>query len=69
MEGHLMGGRLRCSRYEPKLDDLLADEVVMMPVLRSAGLDRREFRELMAETAKRLGDRGRWSDDPSAVES
>ncbi len=57
-----MDGRLRCSRDEPKLDDLLADEVMMLPVLRSAGLDRDEFRQLMAETARRLDDRERRSD-------
>jgi hypothetical protein len=57
-----MGGRLRCSRDEPKLDDLLADEVMMLPVLRSAGLDRDEFRQLMAETARRLDDREGRSD-------
>jgi hypothetical protein len=57
-----MDGRLRCSRDEPKLDDLLADEVMMLPVLRSAGLDRDEFRQLMAKTARRLDDRERRSD-------
>lgn len=57
-----MDGRPLCCRYEPSLEDLLADEV-MMPVLRSAGLDRPEFRELMAQTARRLQGRGRRNDD------
>jgi hypothetical protein len=52
-----MSGRLLCCRYEPTLDDLLAEDEVMMPVLRSAGLDRSEFRELLIETARRLGGR------------
>jgi hypothetical protein len=52
-----MSGRLLCCRYEPSLDDLLAEDEVMMPVLRSAGLDRSEFRELLLETARRLEDR------------
>jgi hypothetical protein len=45
-----------CCRYEPSLDDLLADEM-MEPVLKSAGLDTRGFREMMVETARRLGHR------------
>jgi hypothetical protein len=49
-----MSGRLSCCGYEPSLDDLLAEDEVMMPVLRSAGLDRSEFRELLIETARRL---------------
>ena len=44
-----------CCRYEPSLEDLLADEV-MAPVLRSAGFDRQGFRAMMAETARRLDD-------------
>ncbi|MGH7047940.1 MAG: hypothetical protein ACREE2_16295 [Stellaceae bacterium] len=47
-----------CCRYRPSLDDLLADEV-MQPVLRSAGLERHELREMMVETARRLEDRDR----------
>jgi hypothetical protein len=47
-----------CCRYEPSLDDLLADEM-MEPVLKSAGLDAQEFREMMVETARRFEDRGR----------
>ena len=56
-----MGERLGCCRYEPSLEDLLADEV-MMPVLRSAGLEAHEFREMMVETARRIEDRDRQSD-------
>jgi hypothetical protein len=51
-----MDGRSACCRYEPSLEDLLADEV-MTPVLRSAGLEAREFREMMAETARRVESR------------
>ena len=53
-----MDGRFECCRYEPSLEDLLADEV-MAPVLRSAGLDAVGFREMMVETARRLEDRER----------
>ncbi len=53
-----MDERLDCCRYRPSLDDLLADEV-MQPVLRSAGLDRHELREMMVETARRIEDRDR----------
>lgn len=56
-----MDGRFECCRYEPSLEDLLADEV-MTPVLRSAGLEAAEFREMMVETARRLGDRERRSE-------
>jgi hypothetical protein len=48
-----MAGRVECCRYEPSLDDLLDDEV-MAPVLRSAGYDTNGFRDLMAETARRI---------------
>jgi hypothetical protein len=48
-----MDRRSACCRYEPSLEDLLADEV-MTPVLRSAGLEAQEFREMMAETARRI---------------
>jgi 2-hydroxychromene-2-carboxylate isomerase len=54
-----MSGRLLCCRYEPSLEDLLAEDEVMMPVLRSAGLDRSELRALLVETARRLEDRER----------
>ena len=56
-----MDERLDCCRYRPSLDDLLAD-AVMEPVLRSAGLDQYELREMMAETARRIEDRDRQSD-------
>jgi len=56
-----MDGRFACCRYEPSLEDLLADEV-MMPVLRSAGLEAHEFREIMAETARRIEGRDRRRD-------
>ena len=50
-----MDERFECCRYEPSLEDLLADEV-MTPVLRSAGLEAQEFREMMVETARRVED-------------
>lgn len=56
-----MDGRDACCRYEPSLEDLLADEV-MTPVLRSAGLEAKEFREMMAETARRIDKRERPED-------
>ena len=56
-----MDERLDCCRYRPSLDDLLAD-AVMEPVLRSAGLDQCELREMMAETARRIEDRDRQND-------
>ena len=56
-----MDERSECCRYEPSLDDLLADEV-MEPVLRSAGLELQELREMMMETARRIEDRERRSD-------
>ena len=57
-----MDGRLACCRYEPSLEDLLADEV-MTPVLRSAGLEAQELREMMEETARRIWSRGRQVDE------
>lgn len=57
-----MDGRFDCCQYRPSLDDLLADEV-MQPVLRSAGLDRDELREMMVETARRIEDRERQNED------
>ena len=51
-----------CCRYEPSLEDLLADEV-MTPVLRSAGLKAQEFREMMVETARRIENRARRRDE------
>ena len=56
-----MDGRVECCRYEPSLEDLLADEV-MEPVLRSAGLEPQELREMMIEAARRIEDQGRWAD-------
>ena len=56
-----MDGRFECCRYEPSLEDLLADEV-MEPVLRSAGLEPQEFRQMMIETARRIEDRERRID-------
>ncbi len=62
-----MAGRIECCRYEPSLDDLLDDEI-MAPVLRSAGLDARGFRDMMVATARRIDDhrtshRSRHEDD------
>jgi len=57
-----MAGRVECCRYEPSLEDLLADEV-MEPVLRSAGLELQELREMMMETARRIEDRERRRSD------
>jgi hypothetical protein len=56
-----MDERFECCRYEPNLEDLLADEV-MTPVLRSAGLEAQEFREMMVQTARRIEDRARQRD-------
>jgi hypothetical protein len=56
-----MDERSECRRYEPSLEDLLADEV-MQPVLRSAGLELQELREMMVETARRIEHRERQSD-------
>lgn len=53
-----MDGRTECCRYEPSLEDLLADDI-MAPVLRSAGVDRERVREMMVETARRIEDRER----------
>jgi hypothetical protein len=55
-----MDWRSECRRYEPSLEDLLADEV-MEPVLRSAGLELQELRAMMMETARRIEDRDRRS--------
>jgi len=56
-----MDERFECCRYEPSLEDLLADEV-MTPVLRSAGLEAQEFRDMMVQTARRIEDRARRQD-------
>jgi len=63
-----MDGRFECCRYEPSLEDLLADEV-MEPVLRSAGLELQELREMMMETARRIEDRERRSDAEGDAEA
>jgi hypothetical protein len=55
-----MDERSECCRFEPSLEDLLADEV-MQPVLRSAGLELQELREMMVETARRIEHRDRQS--------
>jgi hypothetical protein len=55
MEG-TMAGRADCCSYEPSLEDLLDDEV-MEPVLRSAGFDPQDLRDMMVETARRIDDR------------
>ena len=51
-----MDAVFECCRYEPSLDDLLADDI-MAPVLRSAGVDRDRVREMMVETARRVEER------------
>jgi len=56
-----MDERAECCRYEPSLEDLLAEEV-MEPVLRSAGLELHELREMMIETARRIEDRAQRND-------
>jgi len=48
-----MNEYLGCCRDEPSLDDLLAEDEVMTPVLKSAGLNRSQFRQLLLETARR----------------
>jgi hypothetical protein len=63
-----MDGRAECCRYEPSLEDLLADEV-MEPVLRSAGLEPQELRQMMIETARRIEDRERQSDSGGDAEA
>ena len=63
-----MDWRSECCRYEPSLEDLLADEV-MEPVLRSAGLELQELREMMLETARRIEDRERRSDGEEDAEA
>ena len=48
-----MAGRIECCRYEPSLDELLADDI-MQPVLQIAGYDRERFHDLMVETGERV---------------
>jgi hypothetical protein len=57
-----MGRSSECCRYEPGLDDLLADEM-MEPVLKSAGTDTQGIREMMLETARRIEYRERYGED------
>jgi len=52
-----MAGRTECCRYEPSLEDLLVDVEVMAPVLKSAGCDPQDLRDMMAATARRIEDR------------
>jgi hypothetical protein len=52
-----MAGRAECCGYEPSLEDLLVDDEVMAPVLKSAGFDQQGLRDMMAETARRIDDR------------
>jgi hypothetical protein len=59
-----MDGRFDCCRYEPSLDDLLADEM-MVSVLKSAGYNAGEFREMMAETARRVDRHDPWRVGPA----
>jgi hypothetical protein len=63
----IMNERSGCCRYEPSLEDLLADEV-MTPVLRSAGLEPQELRAMMVETARRIEHRERRDDDEEEAE-
>jgi hypothetical protein len=46
-------GRTNCFCYRATLDELLADDV-MEPVLRTAGYEPDEFREMMTEMARNL---------------
>lgn len=57
-----MAGRTECCRYEPRLEDLLDDEI-MAPVLRSAGCDAQGLRDMMIETARRLDGRAACNED------
>jgi hypothetical protein len=53
-----MSGRSNCCRHEPSLEELLGDEI-MVPVLKSAGLDPQGMREIIEKTARRVEDRDR----------
>ena len=48
-----MAGHAECCRYEPSLEELLADEI-MQPVLQSAGYDRERFQDMIVETRERM---------------
>lgn len=45
--------RWKMPKREPSLDELLGDEI-MVPVTRSAGLDRTELRRLLEDLARRV---------------
>ncbi len=45
--------RWKMAMREPSLDELLGDEM-MVPVMRSAGMDASELRALLAELAQRV---------------
>ena len=62
-----MAERMECCRYEPTLEELLADEV-MEPVLKSAGLEPQQFRDMLFETARRLEDRERLATSREVIE-
>jgi hypothetical protein len=49
----IMAARSDYCRHEPNLDELLDDEM-MESVLRSAGFNSQGFREMIAESARRL---------------
>jgi hypothetical protein len=57
----IMAGRSNCCRYEPSLEDLLEDDEMMAPVLRSAGFDAPAFRAMIAETARRIDGRAGYA--------
>jgi hypothetical protein len=60
----MMSDRLLCCRDEPSLDELLAEDEIMIPVLKSAGIDRSGFRELLIETARRRAEAERSAQQP-----
>ena len=62
-----MAERMECCRYEPNLEELLADEV-MEPVLKSACLEPQQFRDMLLETARRLEDRERLATSREVIE-
>jgi hypothetical protein len=57
--------RYGCCRHEPRLDELLADEM-MTPVLRSAGIDQQRLHDLLAETARHISQRNSSAVDGEA---
>ena len=58
----------KMTMIEPTLDDLLDDDI-MMPVMRSAGVDAVQLKARLTEQARRLGDRGIAMPRPSARRS